>query len=73
MWGGDVKYRPLFFVNFIGFTKTLYREIKDDRGISWIKSVSLEYSCDQEYLYEFDKGRILRYCLISSCTPRKQT
>ena len=26
-----------------------------------IKSVSREYSCDEEFLEEFDKGKILKY------------
>ena len=39
------------------------------RKLKGIKSVSLEYSCDEEYLEEFNKGKNLGY----SCTPTKQT
>ena len=34
-----------------------------------IKSVSWEYSCDEEYLEEFDKGKILKYSLLLAALP----
>ena len=38
----------------------------------WIKPVTCEYSCNEEYLEEFNKGN-LKILLITSCTPMKQT
>ena len=42
-------------------------------GKDWIKSVLLEYSCDEEYLKEFNEEKVFEILLITSCTPMKQT
>ena len=39
---------------------------------NWIKSVSWEYSCDDEYLEEFDKGKVLEYSLLLATLPRNR-
>ena len=39
---------------------------------NWIKSILWEYSNDEEYLEEFNKGKNLIILLIISCTPTKQ-
>ena len=49
-------------------TKTIKIRILDNR----IKSVSLEYSCDDEYLEEFDKGKVLEYSLLLATLPRNR-
>ena len=38
----------------------------------WIKSVSLEYSCDEEYFEEFDKGKMLKYSLLVAVLPQNR-
>ena len=35
----------------------------------WIKSVSEEYRCDEEYLEEFNKGIILQYPFLQAVLP----
>ena len=35
----------------------------------WIKSVSEEYTCDEEYLEEFNKGIILKYPFLQAVLP----
>ena len=37
-----------------------------------IKSVSWEYSCDEEYLEEFNKGKISKYCLLLAVLPQNR-
>ena len=37
--------------------------------ICWIKSVSWEYSCDQEYFEEFNTGKLLKYSLPIAVLP----
>ena len=38
----------------------------------WIKSVSWEYSCDEEYLEEFNKGKILKYPSLLAALTRNR-
>ena len=38
----------------------------------WIKSVSCEYRCDDEYFEEFNKGKILKYSLILVVLPQNR-
>ena len=37
-----------------------------------IESVSWEYSCNVEYLKEFDKGKIRKYSLLLAVLPRNR-
>ena len=39
---------------------------------NWIKSVSWEYSCDEEYLEEFDQEKFLTYSLLLAVLPRNR-
>ena len=38
----------------------------------WIKYVSWEYSCDEEYLEEFNKQKILKYSLLLDVLPQNR-
>ena len=40
--------------------------------IFWIKPVSWEYSCVEEYLIRFSKGKFLRYVLLLFVHPRNR-
>ena len=52
------------FFQFIEFTLIL---------VSWIKSVSWEYSCVEEYFVKFHKWFFWNILLINCCTPMKLT
>ena len=49
----------------------LKAKITDDIG-QYIRSVSWEYSCDEEHFEEFDKGKILKYSLLQAVLPRNR-
>ena len=43
-----------------------------NRLIFWINSLLWEYSYDEEYLDEFNKGKNLKYFLLLSALPRNR-
>ena len=42
------------------------------RLVDGVKSISLEYSCDKEYLEEFDKGKNSKYSLLLAKRPQNR-
>ena len=67
------NHRWKFQENFYHSLKSVFRSVIEAwRKWIWIKSVSWEYSCNEEYLEEFDKEKI-EILVITGCTPTKQT